>query len=108
AMGAYTRRFRYQHPVPKDLIETFQREMGNEAGELLRDALFDKGWIDLKIEAMSSHMVHAPAGIFDKDGKRATTPPPTYQAAGKFEGWVLVVRRGTLHLPVDVELIAAD
>ena len=72
-MGAYARRFRFQHPVPRDLIETFQREMGNEAGEVLRDALFDKGWIDFKVEAMSSHAVRVAAGIFDRDGKRETT-----------------------------------
>lgn len=108
AMGAYTRRFRYQHPVPRDLIETFQREMGSDAGEVLRDALFDKGWIDFKVEALSSHSVHAPAGIFDRDGKRATTPAPLPGASGKYEGWALIVRRGTLHLPVDVELVAAD
>jgi len=106
-MGAYTRRFRFQHPVPSDLIETFKREMGNEAGEALRDALFDKGWVDFKVEAMSSHAVRVAAGIFDRDGKRATTPsaPGT---PGKYEGWVLVSRRGTLHLPLEVELISED
>jgi hypothetical protein len=107
AMGAYTRRFRFQHPVPRDLIETFQREMGNEAGELLRSALFDKGWVDFKIEAMSSHAVRVSAGIFDRDGKRATTASAT-ATPGKYEGWVLVSRRGTLHVPVEVELLTED
>jgi hypothetical protein len=107
-MGVYARRFRFRHPVPRDLIETFQNEMGAEAGEVLRDALFDKGWVDFKIEALSSHAVHAAAGIFDdKDGKRATTPADR-GSSGKYEGWVLVVRRGTLRLPVDVELVTED
>src|SRR3954453_2767502 len=56
---------------------------------------------------MSSHAVHATAGIFDRDGKRATTAPD-HGTSGKYEGWVLVTRRGTLHLPVDVELITDD
>ena len=82
--------------------------MSAEAGEVLRDALFDKGWIDFKVEALSSHAVHAAAGIFDdKDGKRATTPAE-HGVSGKYEGWVLVVRRGTLHLPVEVELVSED
>ncbi len=106
-MGAYARRFRFQHPVPRDLIETFQREMGDEAAETLRDALFDKGWIDLKLEAMSSHAVRVAAGIFDRDGKRATTASAP-AAPGKHEGWVLVSRRGTLHIPVEVELVSED
>lgn len=107
AMGVYTRRFRFQHPVPQNLIDTIQSEMGNEAAEVLRVALFDKGWVDFKVEAISSHTQHAPAGIFDRDGKRATSPPDS-GTPGKYSGWVLVNRRGTLHLPVEVELIAED
>ena len=107
AMGAYTHLFRFKHPVPRDLIETFQREIGNEAGEILRATLFDKGWIDFKIEALSSHIVRAPAGLFDVGGKRETVPADR-ETAGKYAGWVLVVKRGTLTIPVDVELIADD
>jgi len=68
AMGAYTRRYRFQHPSPTELIDTFEQEMGRPIGLFLRQALFDKGWIDFKVEAISSHLVHAAAGIFDKDG----------------------------------------
>jgi hypothetical protein len=107
-MGAYARRFRFQHPVPSDLIATFQSEMGAEAAEILRDALFDKGWVDYRIEALSSHGVHPAAGIFDdKDGKRATTAAD-HGTPARYEGWVLVVRRGTLRIPVDVQLVTDD
>jgi Peptidase family M1 domain len=106
-MGAYAHRFRFQHPVPQDLIATFQREMGNEAGEILRGALFDKGWIDFKIEAMSSHVVRAPAGLFDVGGKRESVPADR-ETAGKYTGWVLVNKRGTLTIPVEIELISED
>lgn len=106
-MGAYTRRFRFKHPTPSDLVETVQRELGNEAGEVIRAAIHDKGWVDFKVDAMSSHAVHPPAGIFDRDGKRATTVLDR-NATGKYEGWVLVGRRGTLHIPVEIELIAED
>ena len=106
-MGAYTRRFRFQHPGPDDLIETFDREMGKPAAQFLRTALFDKGWIDFKVAAISSHLVHAAAGIFDKDGQRATAPPDQ-GTPGKYAGWVLVNRRGTLELPVEIELISED
>jgi hypothetical protein len=107
AMGTYARRFRFQHPVPQNLIDTVQSEMGSEAGEVLRAALFDKGWVDFKIEAVSSHAQRAPAGIFDRDGKRATSPPDR-TSTGSYSGWVLVSRRGTLRLPVEIELLADD
>lgn len=106
-MGAYARRFRFQHPVPQDFISTVQRELGNEAGELVRASLFDKGWVDFKIEAMSSHVVRAPAGLFDVGGKRETVPADR-ETAGKYAGWVLVIKRGTLTVPVEIELIADD
>ena len=107
AMGAYARRFRFKHPVPQDLVETFQREMGAEAAEILRATLFDKGWIDFKVEGMSSHVVRAPAGLFDVGGKRETVPADR-ETAGKYAGWVLVVKRGTLTIPVEIELLAVD
>jgi hypothetical protein len=106
-MNTYARRFRFRHPVPQDLIETFQREMGNEVGELLRGALFDKGWVDFKIAALNSHAVRASAGIFDVAGKRETVPSDRV-TAGKYEGWVLVNKRGTLNLPVEVEFVSDD
>lgn len=107
AMGTYARRYRFSHPVPQNLIDTIRAEVGDEAGEVLRAALFDKGWVDFKVEAISSHTQRAPAGIFDRDGKRATSKPER-GASGKFGGWVLVARHGTLALPVEVELIAED
>jgi hypothetical protein len=107
ALGVYARRFRFKHPTPSDLIETFNWEIGTEAAETLRSALFDKGWVDYTITAMSSFAVHDAAGIFDVAGKRETVPADKTKP-GKYEGWVLVTRRGTLSFPVQVELVAAD
>jgi len=107
AMGVYARTFRFKHPVPQDLIDAVRAEMGNEAAEVLRTSLFDKAWVDFKVEAISSHKQRAPAGIFDRDGKRATSPPDS-GTPGQYAGWVLVSRRGTLRLPVEIELLAED
>lgn len=107
AMAAYTRKFRFQHPAPQDLLDTFQRELGHEAGEVLRTALFDKGWVDFRVEAIGSYAQREPAGIFDREGKRSTSAPEP-AVPGRYSGWVLVQRRGTLRLPVDIELVAED
>lgn len=106
-MGAYARRFRFSHPTPDDLIATFRSEMGDRAADALRTALFDKGWVDFAITAMSSHETKAAAGLFDRDGKRETVPNDKV-TAGKYDGWVLVSRRGTISVPVDIELVAED
>jgi hypothetical protein len=107
AMGVYARSFRFRHPTPADLLAAVQKEMGDEAHEALRAALFDKAWVDFKVEAVSSYPQRAPAGIFDRDGKRATSPPDR-GTVGAYAGWALVTRRGTLRLPVEIELVAED
>jgi hypothetical protein len=49
----------------------------------------------------------ARAGVFDRDGKRETIQPGT-ASGSTWHGWALVMRRGTLHLPVDIELQGTD
>jgi hypothetical protein len=107
AMAVYTRRFRFAHPVPDDLLTTFRAEMGAPAADLLRAALFEKGWIDLAVTAIASHAAHPPAGIFDVGGKRETVTSER-GAATRYQGWALITRRGTLTVPVEIELVAED
>ncbi|MBS2019787.1 MAG: M1 family metallopeptidase [Deltaproteobacteria bacterium] len=108
AIGTYTRRFRFRHPTPDDLVATMRSELGEAAGRFLQKALFEKGWIDFAVTSVSSHSVRTPAGIFDKGGQRTTVKPEGRGSEGKYQGWALVVRRGDLVLPVDIELIAED
>lgn len=79
ALGRYTRTFRFQHPVPDDLIASFEQVMGARVAATLRAALFDKAWVDYAIDGVSSE-----------------------------EGWALVRRRGTLSFPVEIELTYSD
>lgn len=108
ALGVYARRFRFKHPTPSDLIATVREEIGPGAAENLRAGLFDKGWVDFAITQMSSHPSRAPAGMFDRDGRRETIAPDKTLAPNRYDGWVLVVRRGTLRFPVEIELVAKD
>jgi len=107
AMGVYTRRFRFAHPVPEDLVETFRTEISKAAGDTLHAALFEKGWVDYAVTQTASHAVRASAGIFDVAGKRETVPADRV-TQGRYAGWALVVRRGTLSFPVEIELVAED
>lgn len=108
AMGTYARRFRFKHPTPDDFIGTMKTELGDAAGAFLRSAFYEKGWIDFVVSSMASHAVHAPAGIFDKGGQRTTVKPADGSSDKKYEGWVLVTRRGPLVLPVEIELVAEN
>lgn len=108
ALGVYARRFRFKHPTPNDLIETIKAEIGDAAAETLRASLFEKGWVDYAVTQMSSHGARSAAGIFDREGRRETISLDTARSANRYSGWALVVRRGTLRLPVEIELVAED
>ncbi len=83
AVGRYARRYRFQHPVPADLLQAVREVVGADAAEQLRLGLFDRGTVDYAVADVTS----APEG----EGYR---------------GSVLVRRRGALRFPVDVDLVA--
>jgi hypothetical protein len=88
ALGTYTRRYRYEHPVPADLVGAFREVMGDEPAAALRSGLFDEGWVDFAVESAQS--------------ERAK------ESDGGWSGSVIVRRRGTIVLPADVDLLLAD
>ena len=104
-LGRYTRAFRFLHPGPEDFLRAMGEALGEPAEDALRAALFDKGWVDYAVEAVSSRARTTAGGIFDKDGKRETAAA---QRSGDYEGTVLVSRRGTLSFPVEIELTFED
>ncbi len=99
-MGKYARRQRFQHPTP----ETFYQELGDTAGDDARAfaerALNEKGWLDYVVLSVAGDE-DAEAGVYDKDGKRETVPRGAPKGHG---GTALIGKRGTLSLPVDIEL----
>jgi len=105
ALGLYARRFRFEHPGPDQLIGVFAEVLGDRVAATLRAALFDRGWVDYVVESATSRRGTAAAGVFDESGKRETRP--SRDETG-WEGSVLVARRGTLELPVDIELSFED
>ena len=76
ALGSYARRFRFAHPGPEDFLGVMRAELGDPVAELLRAALFERGWVDYQVAEVG------PA--------------------------VIVRRLGTLVVPVEIELEAAD
>ncbi|WP_394820840.1 M1 family metallopeptidase [Pendulispora albinea] len=107
AMGQYTRRWRFRHPVPDDLIASFAEVVGRDAASNLRIALFDKGWVDYQVGGVSNRKRKTAAGVYDRDGKRETITAGSPKDDA-YEGWALITRRGTLVLPVDVDLVLED
>lgn len=106
ALGRFTRRHRFDHPSAETFFDEMAGDLPKGAGEALRLALAEGGWIDVAVLDASSQKRAEPAGVFDHDGRRETVPAG--KAADEWRGSALVVRRGTLALPVDVALHADD
>jgi hypothetical protein len=105
ALGAYARRYRFEHPGPDEFLGAFADVLGDPVAATLRTALFDKGWVDFAVDGVWSQRAHTPAGVQDQDGTRQTS---TGHDEDGWEGSVVVRRRGTLVLPVEIELEMAD
>ncbi len=105
AVGRYTRRYRFEHPGPSELLSVFEEVVGHDAATALRAALFDRASVDYQVASFSSEKPTAPAGIFGDPAHPAAAPaaPP-----GAWTGDVLLRRRGALRFPVDVELHEED
>jgi hypothetical protein len=107
ALGRYTRRYRFEHPTAAQFLATMREGLGDAASKNLENALFDKGWVDYVVANAASRPDETSAGVFDRDGRRETVPAGT-PAGTSWQGWALVMRHGTLHFPVDIELWGAD
>lgn len=110
-LGAYTRRARFTHPTPEDFFGAMEAGLGKSAGENLRAAILDKGWVDYQVLGLASYPVGVAAGIFDRDGKRETVAPQPNDArkpGTAHDGWVLLARKGTLAFPVDIDVTFED
>lgn len=90
ALALYTHRYRFKHPSADDFFLTMQQELGEPAGAALRGLLEQPGWLDYELSELRS----------ERDD--AATPEQ------KWVGQVVVRRHGSVSLPVEIELIAAD
>ena len=107
ALGRYARLYRFQHPGPEQLLAVFEEVLGTRVAGMMRSALFDEGWVDFAVEQVRTRESTRPAGIFDTGGKREKSAGGKSDNGGS-ENSVLVRRRGTLVLPVDIALTMAD
>lgn len=91
ALAHYARKHRFSHAAPEDLLRTIEATLGSEVRETTRRALFERGWVDYQIEALSHRRAPNPAG----------GPARSAESLSR----VIVVRRGDLVFPVQILLV---
>lgn len=107
AVGRYARENRFRHPGPEALLDAVRREAGDEAAEALRAGIFDRAWVDYTVATFRSWPADAGAAGAPADAA-VDAPHASGREAQAYRGHAVVRRRGSLVLPVDVELHGAD
>jgi len=103
ALGKYARRFRFAHPTPSDFIGVVGEELGPEAERVLNQALNERGRVNFLVRDVQSAPEKTLAGVFDRTSGRETIEPSS--AIGQhYRGRAVILRHGTLELPVDIDL----
>lgn len=106
ALGRFTRAYRFGHPEPRHLLAAFEEVGGPALSEALRVGVFERGWVDFAVTELSSSKRAQASGVFDGPRGRETIQGSLEE--GRYDGWALIVRRGSLKLPVDIELTFDD
>jgi len=108
ALADYAARARFRHPEPADFIEAVRGGLGDAAARNLSRALFERGSVDYLVRDVQSAASDPHAGVFDDGTGRRTVPRNEVRPPARWVGRAVVLRHGTLELPVQIELQFED
>lgn len=108
ALADYSARARFRHPEPRDLVDAIRGRLGNDAARNLERALFERGRVDYLVRDVQSAPRDPHAGVFDESNGRRTLPRSEPRPPAHYAGHAVVLRHGTLELPVQLELCFDD
>ena len=95
---------RFRHPEPQDLVEAVRGRLGEAAAKNLERALFERGSVDYLVRDVQSAASDPRAGVFDQASGRHTVARSEVRPPAHWAGHAIVLRHGTLELPVQLEL----
>jgi hypothetical protein len=108
ALMDYAQAARFRHPEPRQLVDAVRGRLGEVAARNLERALFERGHVDYLVRDVQSAALDPPAGVFDESGGRRTVARADARPTARFAGHAVVLRHGTLELPVQIELRFED
>lgn len=110
AFRAFAERWRFDHPTTEDFLDTFRAVSDGRLEPLIRQTWYGSGTVDYSIARAISEKAEPFAG-WDERGRRITPPKDEEKrdrdartAKPSYETSVVVVRTGTIPLPVEVVL----
>jgi hypothetical protein len=107
ALARYAERFRFQHPSPDDLLQTLEEELGRDAVDNARGALFHGHGVNYSVRDVRSVRRRQPEPAPDATGAAAAGGAPGTSTSG-FESRVVIHRAGELRFPVRIVLTTSN
>jgi len=101
-MKAYSQRFWFKHPRPRDFYEVVSEFAGQDMSWFWDQLIYGSSKLDYAIEGITSRLAKAPRGWFDgryESGSRTTEGDETYESE------VIVRRLGGVKIPVEVLVV---
>lgn len=108
ALGDYAAFARFRHPEPRHLVDALRGRLGDSAARNFERALFERGGVDYLVRDVQTAPIAPRAGVFDESSGRRTIARADAHPEGRFAGHAVVLRHGTLELPVQIELRFED
>ncbi len=103
ALREYFQRYKFSHPKPDDFINTIKEIMGDEAGNFLKDFIYENKYIDYSVEDLRSVAVRKPSGTFGN--KFIKVDPKRDKKKDKYYNRLGVMRDGNGIIPVEIEVV---
>jgi hypothetical protein len=104
-LKTYATEFRFRHPVTGDFLAVARRVTGRDWTKFFDRAVLGAGTLDYAVARAESRPAAPPAGWIETAG-RATevVPPAPDREKGPYETDVIVERRGSVAVPVEIRL----
>ena len=102
---AYSQRFWFKHPKPKDFYQLVSEYAGQDMSWFLDQFVYGSGKLDYAIASISSRRIRKPEGWFNgvyKERERTNGEEPLFLSE------VLVRRLGEVQIPVEVLVVFED
>jgi len=104
ALRLYYDRFKFRHPKLADFAAALKDVSGRDWTWFFDRTFRGSGRVDYAIEQATSTPARPPRGLFERDGKLVEGTPPELAQARGYDSVVLVTRRGSTALPVEILL----
>ncbi len=108
AMKRYAEAWAFKHPTGADLFASLEETLGEELDWFVQPAFQHPGGVDFAVRTADCQRNHPPRGVFGEGSARRTEVADHSAATGGYLCRVVIQNRGTIPVPVTIEVRYRD